>query len=121
MATTPTLVIDGASLDITIRQGKTFKPRMKYKNPDGSLINLTGFTALWVARQGPAGSALFSLTQAAGITLGGTPFNIVAEIAASTTATWAVGKYNHELELLSPDGTSGLVTGVLKVLPEFAK
>lgn len=117
----PLLTFDGSSLDIQIRQGKTFDPTMAWKDSLGVLVNLTGYTALWVARRSPAEAPLFSITQGAGITLGGSPNNIVALVSAATTATWAPGKYLHELELVSASGTRGLLQGRLTVVPETAK
>lgn len=115
----PVLTFDGEGLDIIIRAGKTFRPRMAYKDPAGVLIDLTGWTAKWVAAQGD--TELFDISSGSGITLGGTPYNIVATIAAGTTATWAPGKYLHEMEVVNPEGTSGFVQGKLTVLSELAK
>jgi hypothetical protein len=117
--TTPVLVFDGEPLDIQIRQGKTFRPRMAYKDPAGVLIDLTGWTVKWVAAQG--GTELFDISSPTDVVLGGTPWNIVATIAASITAGWPPGKYQHEMEVVNADGTSGFLQGTLKVLPEVAK
>jgi hypothetical protein len=117
--TTPVLVFDGEPLDIVIRQGKTFRPRLAYKDPAGVLVVLTGWTAKWVAAA--AGTQLFDISSGSGMTLGGTPYNIHGDIAAATTATWPPGKYLHELEVTNPNGVEGFVQGKLTVLPETAK
>lgn len=115
----PTLVFDGELLDIQIRQGKTFRPRMAYKDPAGTLINLTGWTAKWVAAR--AGTELFDISTGSEITLGGTPYNIVATITAAVTAEWPPGNYVHEMEVTNPDGVSGFLQGKLRVLQEVAR
>lgn len=117
--TNPTLVFDGELLDLVIRAGKTLPLLMAYKDPDGVLIDLTGWTAKWVAAQGD--TELFDISSGSGITLGGTPYNIVATISAATTATWTPGKYLHEMEVANPEGVSGFVQGKFTVLPEIAK
>lgn len=117
----PTLIIDGAALDIVVRQGKTFNPTLAWKLPGGELMDLTGYSALWVARRSPSEPPLFSIASGAGITLGGTPHNIVGLISAAITAAWPAGKYLHELELTASSGTRGFLQGRLTVLAETAR
>lgn len=90
--------------DIEIEQGSTFARTLTITK-NGSVLNLTNYTALWQIRTSQqAVTALVELTQASGLTLGGTAGTITLLLSSTATGLlafiWAV----HELRLTDPDG-----------------
>jgi len=62
----------GNRFDITINQGATFELTITWKDSAGTAINLTGYTARMQVRETySSATSIVSLTNAAGITLGG--------------------------------------------------
>lgn len=99
---------------ITIEQGSNFELVITWKDEDGELIDLTGYTArMQVRREFSDSSAMLSLTTENGrITLGGVLGTITISVPASVTSTlsWQ-GKALYDLELVS---SGGQVTRLLK-------
>jgi hypothetical protein len=76
-----------ARYDLKVNQGETFTRSFTYKNPDGSLINLTGYTARMQVRTNYDASAVaLELTDTnGGITLGGVLGTVVINITPTQT------------------------------------
>lgn len=84
-------------------QGRTFTLPILREDSNGDPINLTGYTAKFQVRPSPeSNTVLVSLTEADGITVGGTDGMVTITIAAAVMATLAAGSYWAELELLAP-------------------
>lgn len=101
--------------DIIIEAGATFQFRVTWKNPEGTPIDLTGYTARMKVKNQFGGTTIFSLSSpAAGITLGGAAGTVDITISATDTAT-AIGDVDstalYDLELQS---SSGVVTRVVQ-------
>lgn len=94
--------------DITIEAGATFQFVITWRNPDGSLVNLTGHTARMKVKSAYGGTTTFSLTTGGGgIVLGGAAGTITVTISATDTAA-AIGSseatHVYDLEVVSGSG-----------------
>ena len=109
-------------LNLTCYQGASFDRTLTWKI-DGTAVNLTGYSARMQVRSTYSSStAVVSLTDGSGITLGGAAGTIVIEITAATTAGIAEGQYVYDLELVSGSGAvTRLVEGTFIVDPEVTK
>ena len=100
--------------DLWVDAGTTFKINIEYLNPDGTPINLSGYTAAFVIRKQGAttGTPLVSITT--GFTFGnGT---LAFSVSDETTATWTFPLGYYTLTIESPSGDkTRLLQGVLKV------
>ena len=101
--------------NILCPQGATFD-RVFTVTVDGSLLDLTGFTAaLQVREAADSAVAVISLTSGSGITLGGTAGTVSVSISAAITGAVAAGSYSYDLELYSGSQTIRLVQGAFNV------
>lgn len=112
-------------LDITIEQGATFVMNLTWKNPAGSPVNLTGYTAKMQARlkySDTAALVTFSTTDGT-ITLGGA----AGTVAVSGLATMSgitkpvIGVYDLELTETSTGKVTRLLQGRAFISPEVTK
>lgn len=78
--------------DLQVNQGETFTKVFTYKNPDGSLIDLTGYSARMQVRTNyEAPTFLLELTTAnGGIVIGGTAGTITINITPAQTLAIAI-------------------------------
>jgi hypothetical protein len=104
-----------ADYELAIDQGATFERTVEWHDADGAVVDLTGYTAafgIYASRTSAAlgGAALLSLSEAAGLTLGGTAGTIDIELTAAQTAglTFLTGYYLLKLTL------SGTVTRLME-------
>jgi hypothetical protein len=73
--------------------------------PRPPLVDLTGYTAVLKIRVSPSSTtALLTLTQADGITLGGTAGTIAVAITAARAAALPVGTLAYDTVLTTPGG-----------------
>ena len=109
-------------LNLAVEQGTTFSQTLTWKI-DGTAVNLTGYTARMQARDDVTSTTtILSLTQAAGLTLGGVAGTIVIALTATTTAALVAGNYVYDLELVSSGGVvTRLVQGTLAVSAEVTR
>ena len=100
-----------AKYNFTAGQGETFDRTVTWTIDDVA-VNLTGYTArLQIRKTHKSTSAVVSLTQASGLTLGGAAGTIEIVISATATAALDPGRYVYDLELVS---AGGVVTRVLE-------
>ena len=114
----------GNSFDLTINQGATFELTVTWKDSAGTAINLTGYSARMQVRETYSSStSIVSLTNGAGITLGGAAGTIAIVISATTTAALTApfsGVY--DLELVNAGGVvTRLLQGAATVTPEVTR
>jgi len=109
-------------LNLAVEQGTTFSQTLTWKI-DGTAVNLTGYTARMQARDDVTSSTtILSLTQAAGLTLGGVAGTIIIALTATETAALVAGNYVYDLELVSSSGVvTRLVQGTLAVSAEVTR
>tara|TARA_R110000868_G_scaffold19150_4_gene82786 strand:+ start:5585 stop:5935 length:351 start_codon:yes stop_codon:yes gene_type:complete len=110
--------------DITIEQGATFQLNLVWKDPNGTAINLTGYTArMQVREKVTSTTALISLTtENGGITLGGAAGTIAVVAAATATDDITVKRGVYDLELISSGGiVTRLIEGCVTISPEVTR
>lgn len=100
---------------LNIIQGATLIQTITYYNPDGSLVNLSGYTAEMVFRTTvqDTGDPIISLSTSSGIVINGVAGTITFTIPATTTATLTDGQQMvYNLFLTSGAGVvSALLAG----------
>jgi hypothetical protein len=95
---------------INIDQGRNWTLNVTWNNPDGSPVNLTGYSATFGLSVNYATSLALTLTSGAGITLGGSA-GTIAISATGTQTNITPTNYTAELVLTS---NSGVITSLLK-------
>lgn len=103
------------ALNITLRQNQEWNLGFEYTNPDGSLINLTGYTpALQLRTTALAKTTALSLTVGNGIIFNP---NSNPQVQISTTMNVAPGKYVWDLKLTAT-GQGALFLGQGTIIVE---
>lgn len=109
-------------LNLSIDAGATFSIVVTWKDPNGTPIDLTGYSARMKLKDTYGGNTLVSLTDSDGITLGGSAGTVTVTISDSQTA--AIGGTDHtkgvyDLEVESAGGvTTRLLEGRWVCSPE---
>lgn len=114
-----------AKLNLTIKQGATFRKRLVWRDAKKKPINLTGYTAKMQVRSTYGDpQVLFELsTENGGITLGGTTGTVELYVSDETAATFSFDRAVYDLFLYAPNGDAlplfegsvRLVLGVTRV------
>jgi hypothetical protein len=113
-----------ANYDITIEQGATFQLNIVWKAPNGTPIDLTGYTARMQVREKVSSTAtLLSLTtENGGIALGGAAGTIAVTAAATLTDDITTKRGVYDLELVSSGGVvTRLIEGCVTISPEVTR
>ncbi len=106
------------TVDLDCDQYATFIQQIQRNDANGDPINLTNYTARMTVRDAYGGLVLITLTESAGITLGGGTGLITIRIEAAVTATFAAGNYVYDLLTISGAGTAlKPIRGEFKVWP----
>lgn len=89
---------------------------------DETPVNLTNYTAAMQVREAPSsGSAVISLTNGSGITLGGTAGSIAINVSATAMGAVAPGFYQYDLQLDSAGEVTRLLQGSFEVVAEVTR
>lgn len=110
--------------DFYVEQGATYQLDITWKQPDGTPVNLTGYTArMQFRRNKRATEILFSGTTSNGvITLGGAAGTISITIPAATTDDFSFNCAVYDIELESGGGiVYRLVEGSVEVSKEVTR
>lgn len=102
----------------TLSQGESFSRTLTWTDSGGNLVNLTGYTAKMDLRSSPVGSttALLTLTDTSGLTLGGAAGTIVWEMTDVQTLLLPTGTVAYDLRLTSGGGeVTYLIYGTIAV------
>lgn len=107
-----------------IDQGADWFINFTYKNPNGTPINITGYTAALQIRTSPlARTAVLTLENGSGITITGATGLIECRATAAQTALITNGKYAYDIEITAP--VTGVVTrlvqGTVQVSPQVTR
>jgi hypothetical protein len=108
-----------------IDQGADWFINFIYKNPDGTPVNITGYTAALQIRTSPlAKTAVLTLTSPSnGITITGVSGLIECRATATQTTAITNGKYAYDIEITAP--STGIVTrlvqGTVQVSPQVTR
>jgi hypothetical protein len=106
--------------NLHIDAGATFNLNLRYRNQDGSLYDLTGYTAsLQVRKTATSSTAVVSVTPSINVATS----VISVNIPAATTSTLTDSPYVWALELHSADESNviRLVEGLVIVSPEVVR
>ena len=113
------------SYNTVIDQGATWFLTVTYENPNGTPINITGYTAALQLRSLPSDTtAVLSLTTGAGITITGATGTVAIQASATQTRAIDEGNYYYDLEISSPTSPSvvtRLVQGQVVVSAEVTR
>ena len=106
-----------------IDQGADWFINFQYEQPDGTPVNLTGYTAALQVRTSPlAKTAVLTLDTNAGLTITANTGTIAAHATAAQTAVITNGKYSYDLEITSNVGiVTRLVQGTIEVSPQTTR
>jgi hypothetical protein len=108
--------------DIYIEQGATLSLPIIWKDSDGNVINITGYTARMQVRQTrPSTTVLLSATTENGkLVIDGSNGKVTISLSATAAITWLTGVY--DLELASPGGVvTRLIEGSVTVSQEVTR
>jgi hypothetical protein len=91
-------------INFKVVQGDTFTFEVIYQNPNGSLIDLTGYTAKVDVRDRPAGKILCaSVTNSSGIIISGLEGKIVVTFTPEQTRKFTVPNASYQLQIIAPN------------------
>lgn len=114
-------MISPGTYNITAYQGATFNYVATW-SIGGTAVDLTNYSAAMQVRTTyTSGSAIFSLTNGSGITLGGTAGTITAEISAAAMGAATAGQYVYDLELDSGSEVTRLLQGDFTIKAEVTR
>lgn len=106
-------------LNLYVEAGATYNRSLVYTNDDGTLVDLTDFTAELQVRE-TATSATAKLTVTPTINV--VTATIAWEFTATQTSTLTAENYVYAMELFGPDDlVIRLIEGVVTVSPEVVR
>lgn len=106
-----------------IDQGADWFLNFTYENPNGTPINITGYTAALQVRTSPlAKTAVLTLTtENGGLVISGNQGRIEAHATATQTSAITNGKYAYDLEITGSGVVTRLVQGTIQVSPQVTR
>lgn len=120
--------------DFSIEQGSSFKMSMIFKNNDGSLMDLTGWSAKLIWKTNTNKINIFSTDNidhsVYKFTLDAPSSSMVLSIPANTTNAFNFSSAKYDLELTSPDTlyspeggnyTFRAIYGIVTIVKRFSK
>ena len=110
--------------NVVIDQGADWFLDVNYDNPNGTPVNLTGYTAALQLRSLPTDPvSVLSLTTGAGITITGATGLVSIHATATQTRAIDEGIYYYDLEITAPTGgvVTRLIQGQADVTPEVTR
>ena len=110
--------------NVVIDQGADWFLDVTYDNPNGTPVNITGYTAALQLRSLPTDStAVLTLTTGSGITITGVTGLVAIHATALQTRAIDEGIYYYDLEITAP--STGVVTRLIQgqadVSPEVTR
>ena len=109
--------------NVVIDQGADWFLNVTYDNPDGTPVNLTGYTAALQLRSLPTDPvSVLSLSTGSGITITGATGLVAIRATATQTRAIDEGIYYYDLEITSGSGVvTRLIQGQADVSPEVTR
>lgn len=108
--------MSAATLDLKIEGGATYVLSIVYRNDDGTLVDLTGWTARMGFRKDLDQAAPdLLLTETDGIALGGVAGTIIVTITGARTAALAGLGFQYDLTVTNNGVPERLLDGVAHV------
>lgn len=90
--------------------GATWDKTFTAYNPDGSVLNLTGYTGRMQIKEHLNSTAVITVASGSGITLGGSAGTVVVNLTATQTAI-TPGTYRYDLEITNGSTVYRLIEG----------
>jgi tRNA threonylcarbamoyladenosine modification (KEOPS) complex Pcc1 subunit len=116
--------MSAAYFDFKIEQGATFYQPLVWKDGNGALVNLTGYTArMQIRKTVKSDTTILSLTTENGrITLGGAAGTILLQVSATDTAALVACCGVYDLELQASNGNVvRLLEGEIEISKEVTR
>lgn len=108
--------------DFVVEQGATFEKYVVWKDGNGDVVDLTGYTARMQARAFTSSETVLAelTTENGGILIDLDRVNLRISAADTAAFTWVSARY--DLELIDPTGrVTRLLEGTLAVSPEVTR
>jgi hypothetical protein len=106
-----------APYDVKMTQGDTLTETFVFRDEDGSLLGLGGYTFLSQVRQSAAGTAVATFT----ISVDTDTSTVVRSLGTAVTAGLS-GKYVHDLQWTDPESrVRTLIAGEFEVVAEVTR
>ena len=84
--------------DLSVKQGETFNQVLIFKDPDGTVMDLTGFTGYCQVRPDPDSD---DLTATMTVAITAADGKVVLSLSAATTAAIPTGSYAYDFAMKS--------------------
>ena len=112
-----------STYNTVVDQGADWYVNFTYKDPSGTAINLTGYTAALQVRTSPlAKTTVLSLAVGSGITITAVNGLIAVHATATQTGNIAPGLYAYDLEITSNSGiVTRLVQGTIQISAQVTR
>jgi len=111
-----------STYNTVIDQGADWFVNFTYQNPNGTPINITGYSAALQVRTSPlARTTVLSLTNGSGITITGASGLLAVHATAAQTGAIAPGTYAYDLEITGSGIVTRLVQGTIQVSPQVTR
>lgn len=109
--------------NLSIPQGTTYRHKLEYRYPDGSPVDLTGFTAKMQIRESiDSETVLYEAEFHSEIVIDSKAGDLFIKIPAAKTALWDWQRGVYDLEIVSQTGeVTRILEGRIKVLPEVTR
>lgn len=109
--------------DLVIEQGANLNTTFTWKDPSGSPINITSYTARAMFRPDYGSNPILSLSTTDGtMTITGASGVVAFNVPAATTAFLYAGTGVWDLELVAPNGTvTRLIGGTYRISTEVTR
>lgn len=101
-----------------VEAGATWQREFEYTNPDDTLFDLSGYTALMHIRETAAGSLVKAITPE----IDTETSVITVSLSATETSALTADRYVYAMELYAPDGNVyRFIEGTIVVSPEVVR
>lgn len=108
------MALIAGQFNFIIEQGSEVNRTITWKDSNGDANDLTGYTAIMTAKK-PDGTTIFSLTESAGLTLGGAAGTIVINISGAVTADYNFKRGDYDIVLYP----AGAAADAIKLIEGF--
>lgn len=112
--------MSAGTYNFTIEQGATFTRTLNWQNPDGSAINLTGYTAKMQARD-KSGNILIDFGASGTLTVNGSAGSVTITLPAAVTTALTFDSCKYDLKLTSVSNVARLVQGTITLSKEVTQ
>lgn len=109
--------------NLSVPQGTTYRHKIEYRYPDGSPVDLTGFTARMQIRETvDSAVVLWEADFGSDIVIDGKNGDVFLKIPAVDTETWGWSMAMFDLEIISQTGeVTRIMEGRVRVTPEVTR